>query len=71
MKKRFEDAFSDYSSSNYVDVHCWQFTPTLFKKIVSQLAVLGMIPPIDELKFIVLGVSFMPRLPSADYSQVN
>ena len=58
MKKRFEDAFSDYSSSNYVDVHCWQFTPTLFKKIVSQLAALGMIPPIDELKVYRAGREF-------------
>ena len=58
MKKRFEDAFTDYSSSDYVDVHCWQFTPALFKKIVSQLAALGMIPPIDELKVYRAGGEF-------------
>ena len=50
MKGRFESAFAEYDQSDYVDVHCWQFTPKSFKKLVCQLAAFKLIPPMDELK---------------------
>ena len=32
MKRRFDRAFGEFNNSDYVDVHCWQFTPESFKK---------------------------------------
>ena len=50
MKKRIEWAFDEFSSNEYVDVHCWQFTPDSMRKILSQLAAFDFIPNINELK---------------------
>ena len=50
MRKRIESAFGEFSSNEYVDVHCWQFTPESMRKILSQLAVFDFIPNINELK---------------------
>lgn len=50
VKKRIEWAFDEFSSNEYVDVHCWQFTPDSMRKIISQLAAFDFIPNINELK---------------------
>lgn len=50
VKKRIEWAFDEFSSNEYVDVHCWQFTPDSMRKILSQLAAFDFIPNINELK---------------------
>ena len=50
MRKRIESAFGEFSSDEYVDVHCWQFTPDSIRKILSQLAAFDFIPNINELK---------------------
>ena len=50
MRKRIESAFDEFSSNEYVDVHCWQFTPESMRKILSQLAAFDFIPKINELK---------------------
>lgn len=50
MRKRIESAFDEFSSNEYVDVHCWQFTPESMRKILSQLAAFDFIPNINELK---------------------
>ena len=50
VKKRIERAFDEFSSNEYVDVHCWQFTPDSMRKILSQLAAFDFIPNINELK---------------------
>ena len=48
MKKRIEWAFDEFSSDEYVDVHCWQFTPDSMRKILSQLAAFDFIPKIND-----------------------
>lgn len=50
VKKRIEWAFDEFSSNEYVDVHCWQFTPDSMRKVLSQLAAFDFIPNINELK---------------------
>lgn len=50
VKKRIEWAFDEFSSNEYVDVHCWQFTPDSMRKILSQLDAFDFIPNINELK---------------------
>ena len=50
MKKRIELAFDEFSSNEYVDVHCWQFTPDSIRQLLKQLAAFELIPSINELK---------------------
>ena len=46
----FRKHFDEFHNSNYVDVHCWQFTPESFHLIMNQLHILELINPIDSLK---------------------
>ena len=51
-------AFKEFSENEYVDVHCWQFSPLSIKKIFNQLMVLELIPSIAELKVYPGGSEF-------------
>ena len=57
-KSRIEMAFKEFSENEYVDVHCWQFSPLSIKKIFNQLMVLELIPSIAELKVYPGGSEF-------------
>ncbi len=46
----FKYHFDEFKNSDYVDVHCWQFTPESFHFIMNQLHILGLINPISSLK---------------------
>ena len=50
MRERFQKAFEEYCTHEYVDVHCWQFTPDSLRKILQQLAAFELIPAIDHLR---------------------
>ena len=58
MKLRFEKVLAEYNESEYIDVHCWQFTPISFQRLISQLDSLRLIPSIDELKVYPAGGEF-------------
>ena len=46
----YKQNFDEFINSNYVDVHCWQFTPESFHLIMNQLHILGLINPISNLE---------------------
>ena len=50
VKKLIQLAFDEFTSNEYVDVHCWQFTPDSIRKLLKQLAAFELIPSINELK---------------------
>jgi len=45
LKQRWDSAVKEFNSSDgrYIDVHCWQFTPSSFSQIISNLYALGLI----------------------------
>lgn len=62
LKKRWEAAIEEFrqSAGKYIDVHCWQFTPSSFTTIINGLNNLGYIDfvveeifetPTDNLEF--------------------
>ena len=46
----YKQNFEEFNNSDYVDVHCWQFTPESFHLIMNQLHILGLINPISTLE---------------------
>ena len=46
----FKKTFDEFNNSDYVDVHCWQFTPESFHLIMNQLHIMGLINPISTLE---------------------
>ena len=46
----YKQHFDEFNNSDYVDVHCWQFTPESFHLIMNQLDILGLINPISSLE---------------------
>ena len=46
----YKQHFDEFNNSDYVDVHCWQFTPESFHLIMNQLNILGLINPISSLE---------------------
>ena len=58
MKNRFQTAFEEFCDNEYVDVHCWQFTPDSLRKIFKQLAAFELVPNINELKVYPAGGEF-------------
>ena len=46
----YKQNFDEFNNSDYVDVHCWQFTPESFHLIMNQLHFLGLINPISTLE---------------------
>ena len=46
----YKQHFDEFNNSDYVDVHCWQFTPESFHLIMNQLHILGLINPISSLE---------------------
>ena len=58
VKERFEKAYEEFCSHEYVDVHCWQFTPDTLRKILQQLVSFELIPSIDELRIYPAGGEF-------------
>ena len=45
LKQRWDAAVNEFELSNgkYIDVHCWQFTPNSFSKLIGNLYSLGLI----------------------------
>jgi hypothetical protein len=43
IRTRWEKASKDYDDTQYIDAHCWQFTPSSFKGICDALYELGFI----------------------------
>ena len=58
MKNRFQWAFEEFCDNEYVDVHCWQFTPDSLRKIFYQLDAFDLVPNINELKVYPSGGEF-------------
>lgn len=58
----FERAYQEYLHSDYVDVHCWQFTPFSFKTLYNQLVGLGLLPTYRDLKVYSGGSEFYVAL---------
>tara|TARA_B100000405_G_scaffold11283_1_gene9913 strand:+ start:1394 stop:2338 length:945 start_codon:yes stop_codon:yes gene_type:complete len=50
MNIRFQNAFNEFCKSEYVDAHCWQFSPDSFKKILHQLSGFKLIPTISQFR---------------------
>ena len=46
----YKQNLEEFNNSDYVDVHCWQFTPESFHLIMNQLHFLGIINPISSLE---------------------
>ncbi len=46
----YKKIFDEFNDCDYVDVHCWQFTPESFHMIMNQLHILGLINPISILE---------------------
>jgi hypothetical protein len=58
----FDQAFQEFTNNDYVDVHCWQFTPNGFKQLYTQLHGLGFVPPFQDLKVYCAGPEFYVAL---------
>lgn len=58
MLERARAALSEFRSCEYVDVHCWQFTPCGFKWLYEQLSDLQVLPRCKELKIYPAGAEF-------------
>ena len=50
LKQRWDSAVKEFVSSDgqYIDVHCWQFTPNSFSQLISNLFSLGLIDLLVE-----------------------
>ena len=53
---------SSISSSNYIDVHCWRFTPASFRLLISDLKGLGLIGFEIKAEFDTTGCEFFVLL---------
>ncbi|KGG22420.1 hypothetical protein [Prochlorococcus marinus] len=49
-KNLFKSACNEYFTTDYVDVHCWQFSPESFNLIINQLTKFNLINPIESLE---------------------
>jgi SAM-dependent methyltransferase len=58
----FYNALKEFSSSPYVDVHCWQFTPESFRILFNQLVDLKLLPGYRDLKIYGSGGEFYVAL---------
>jgi SAM-dependent methyltransferase len=58
LRQCLDEAHSEFAKSEYVDVHCWQFTPHGFKKLYAQLQILGLVPLCRELCVYCAGIEF-------------
>ncbi|WP_348653156.1 hypothetical protein [uncultured Sulfurimonas sp.] len=54
------------SSSDYIDVHCWRFTPTSFRLLISDLQKLGLINLEIKSEFDTTGCEFYVALGKKD-----
>ena len=43
-RRGIEHAAAEFAASAYVDVHCWQFTPASFRRVIDGLVRMGYIP---------------------------
>jgi hypothetical protein len=50
LLNRARAALSEFRLNKYVDVHCWQFTPSSFRRLYEQLADLELVPKPKEMK---------------------
>jgi len=50
MVDRFNSALEEYKASNYVDVHCWAFTPDSFRTLFNQIIDLKLLPGYQDFK---------------------
>jgi hypothetical protein len=62
MRACLDRAVQEFAANDYVDVHCWQFTPHGFKQLYTQLNELGFVPPCKELRVYCAGVEFYVAL---------
>lgn len=58
LRTCLDNALQEYTSRDYVDVHCWQFTPYGFKRLYGQLRNLGFVPPYREFCVYCAGAEF-------------
>jgi SAM-dependent methyltransferase len=62
MRACLDSAFREFLDNNYVDVHCWQFTPYGFKQLYNQLLSLGLVPAYQEFCVYCAGPEFYVAL---------
>lgn len=56
-RRCIDRAQREYLAMDYVDVHCWQFTPLSLKRMLHNLSVLGFLPE-TEVRIFCLGPEF-------------
>jgi SAM-dependent methyltransferase len=62
LRTCFDNAFQEFANHDYVDVHCWQFTPYGFKRLYNQLKSLGFVPSYREFCVYCAGAEFYVAL---------
>ena len=61
-----ENLKQSHSSSDYIDVHCWRFTPASFRLLISDLQKLGLINLEIKAEFDTTGCEFYVALGKKD-----
>ncbi|MEA5415573.1 methyltransferase domain-containing protein [Synechococcus sp. BA-132 BA5] len=49
MRLRINAAFEEFKRGDYIDVHCWQFTPASLKTLFSQIKTYNFVPEISAI----------------------
>jgi len=62
LRACLDTAFMEFSRSDYVDTHCWQFTPYGFKQLYNQLLSLGLVPSYRDFCVYCAGSEFYVAL---------
>jgi hypothetical protein len=62
MRASMDLAWDEYSRQDYVDVHCWQFTPHGFKRLYNQMLGLGLVPAYSDFCVYCAGSEFYVAL---------
>jgi len=58
LRAAIDAALGEYSSCDYVDVHCWKFTGALLSGLIRDLAILGFLPSDLSCRLYNLGGEF-------------
>lgn len=61
-----ENLKQSHSSSDYIDVHCWRFTPASFRLLISDLQELGLVNLEVKAEFDTTGCEFYVALGKKD-----
>lgn len=71
LPRMLKQACQEYQSHPYVDVHCWKFTSQRFRKLLSQLTLLGYLPKSTHWHTYNLGNEFAAVIAFHDEQQTS